>query len=214
MECERNLCVIRSSNNTVGQHGNNNEKKIMNEDTEYVVKYVKSWIWSGFYSRDSIYDMYPDVMDKDANNDEIVAFIETEMAKKNSDEMNWDKITDCDRLDQLFDMLNEMKIVAIQNAGYTMSDGHEDVGAIHKTKPRGYFVGYCFYHGQDLERVIEGSVLHLAYGDMRDTEEGKAKVGNIIIELANKFDLKTNWDGNINKRIEIVDLKWQRRYRD
>ena len=39
----------------------------------------------------------------------------------------WPAVTDCDRLDQAFAALNARGIIALQNAGYTQSDGYGDI---------------------------------------------------------------------------------------
>ena len=79
----------------------------------------------------------------------------------------------CDHRQLARDQLEAAGIIALHNAGYTMSDGLDDVGEVYeRRKAKGLASrGYCFYHGQDVERAIVGGGLFLAFGDMRDEPE-------------------------------------------
>ena len=49
--------------------------------------------------------------------------------------------------------------------GYTQSDGHSDVSeAYQELENKSKILGYCFYHGQDLERAVLGEGLFLTFG--------------------------------------------------
>ena len=50
-----------------------------------------------------------------------------------------------------------------------MSDGLSDISEYLAENGRDGILGYCFYHGQDLERAIAGGGLMLAFGDLEDT---------------------------------------------
>ena len=102
-------------------------------------------------------------------------------------------------------------IIALQNAGYTSSDGHDDVGEIHSKQPHGTYKGYCFYHGQDLERAVSGQGLMFAFGDMKDTDEGKAAVAATIIAALERQGFAVDWNGSVQKKIEIPKINWQGR---
>src|SRR5262249_28086762 len=84
-------------------------------------------------------------------------------AEKEAEEATWGSVTDCDRLDQVFDSLEEQGILALQNAGYTQSEGISDVSELYHDagSEQSGIVGYCFYHGQDLERVMASGNLWL-----------------------------------------------------
>jgi hypothetical protein len=184
----------------------------MNESEEYIYNAIKTYVYSGFYDEPRIQEMISDIMEDDAD-EAILRKIPSELLKKKAqEERSWPSLTDCDRLNRSFMTLNSENIISIQNAGYTSSDGHEEVGKIHKTKPYGTFRGYCFYHGQDLERAVNGDGLMLAFGDMKDTEDGKQLVANRIIEVLIGAGLDPKWTGETNRRIEIPGLKWMRRY--
>jgi hypothetical protein len=76
------------------------------------------------------------------------AAVESELAVKATAEKTWPRVTDCDRLDAVFAELDRGGTIALQNAGYTMSDGYSDVGERLAECDRDQVKGYCFYHAR------------------------------------------------------------------
>ncbi|HSJ04724.1 MAG TPA: hypothetical protein VK956_19790, partial [Verrucomicrobium sp.] len=128
-------------------------------------------------------------------------------------EVNWPEITDCDRLDEAFAELETRHIISLQNAGYTQSDGMEDVSsAWHERGHRSSgVVGYCFYHGQDLERAVMGEGLYLAFGDINGDDSKGEAVGETICSVLTKHRFKVEWDHTVKTRILVPVLDWKRR---
>ncbi|MFZ6709636.1 DUF6891 domain-containing protein [Undibacterium sp. TC9W] len=184
-----------------------------NDNERYIAKAIHAWVWSGFYDANRVNDMLDDILEDDVDETDMRALINREFSEKRKQERKWPDTTDCDRLDTAFDELNSKLIIAIHNAGYTTSDGHEDVSEVHSKMPPGTYRGYCFYHGQDVERAVAGQGIFLAFGDMRDTEEGKLEVAEIIKTTLQSHGLFVEWDGDTNKRISIPRMIWQRKLR-
>ncbi|WP_339734558.1 hypothetical protein [uncultured Gimesia sp.] len=136
--------------------------------------------------------------------------IDSQFATLEEKKKTWPAVTDCDRLDSVFAALNKRGIIALQNAGNTQSDGFEDsLYELEEHPDPASVVGYCFYHSQDLERVVGGYGLYLAFGP---TGQSKGKeIGNIVREELQKAGLKVEWDGTTNQRLIVRDLVWQRR---
>jgi hypothetical protein len=137
----------------------------MNESESYIYDSIKTWVWSGFYSADEVYEMIEDILEDDADEQLLRSLIDPEFEKKLTAEKDWPQQTDCDRLDFAFESLNSNGIIALHNAGYTMSDGLSDVSEKLHEKERDQIKGYCFYHGQDVERAVLGDGLMIAYGN-------------------------------------------------
>ena len=155
--------------------------------------------------------MMEDIIEEDCDETKLKRLASEEFLKKKESETSWPNTTDCERLDSLFIDLNGLGIISLQNAGYTMSDGFDDVGEVLDSLERNKVKGYCFYHGQDLERaVVDGGVM-LAFGDLDAVDEQKIVVGNLITEVIRKHKFEYEWDGTANTRINISPLKWQRR---
>ena len=183
----------------------------MNEDELYLAKQIKSWAWSGFYDGRAANECLDDILDGDVDEAMLRDLIAEELYKKQAQEKDWPLQTDCDRLDAVFADLNGAMVIALQNAGYTTDDAHNDVGEIYAQQPDGTCRGYCFYHGQDLERAVAGDGIMLAFGDMQDTDEGKAAIAALIISTLQHHGFASEWNGSVQTRINVPHIHWQRR---
>ncbi len=183
----------------------------MHEVTRHILTAIETQVWGGFADPSDVYQTIEDLLEDGADVPLLRAAVMTEFKKKEIAEATWPASTDCDRLNALFQELNEGGIIALQNAGYTMSDGHSDVGEELQRRDRGSVKGYCFYHGQDLERAVAGAGLLLAYGDLRNTSEGKIEIGKAVKAAAERHDFEVLWEGTHNRRIELPNIDWKRR---
>jgi hypothetical protein len=181
------------------------------EDT---LSMLKVWVWSGFHSEADAAGMLEDHLSEEAafiNPEAIRKALASEFKTKLAVEKSWPQETDCDRLDRVFETLNAQGICALQNAGYTQSDGFSDVSEVIAEEGRENFRGYCFYHGQDLERAIAGHGLLLAFGDLEQSEAQSIAIARSIIEALTKERFTTKWDGTTKQRIDIRNIDWKRR---
>jgi hypothetical protein len=185
----------------------------MNETETYIVECIKKQVWGGFSSKNNVLQMIEDLISEEgeADLDMLRKAADEEFRKKSSAERIWPPSTDCDRLDDAFVELNERGIIALQNAGMTMSDGHEDVSQQLRKRGREGIRGYCFYHQQDLDRVLDGLPLYLAFGDLEATREGKTDVGNQIKAVLEGHGFPVTWNGDAETRMMIERLDWKRR---
>lgn len=145
---------------------------------------------------------------------EVSAAVDVAFQELHSEAANWPGITDCDRLEAAFAAMSARGIIALQNAGYTQSDGYSDVLHYAESHPsRSQLIGYCFYHGQDLERAVDGGGLYLAFGPIDPAQEQSAgpAVGRAIVEELDRAGLRAEWDGTFDKRISIPTLDWKHR---
>jgi len=176
---------------------------------------IKAFIKSGFFDKEetfeNIHDMfYNETLDKAWVKQEIKKQYEQQLAEQ----ATWQKETDFDRIAWVFDKLNSSGIIALHNAGYTRQDGEGDTEQIHEDlKAKGIKTrGYCFYHTQDMERAIKGDNLFLAFGDFEGNGKLGEDIGREIVAALHEKGFKTDWNGSIEKRIEVVGLKWQKRF--
>ena len=149
----------------------------------------------------------------DLDADEILTFVEHSFAQLEAEKMQWPPITDCDRLDQAFEQLHSLGVICLQNAGYTQSDGFSDVQEALRAQaqPESFF-GYCFYHGQDLERAVNGEGLHLTFGPLNPELESTRglEIGQLIVNTLTESKLPALWDGTFAQRIFISPFDWKR----
>jgi hypothetical protein len=185
----------------------------MSDSSDYILNLIKTNVWSGYYSKDDVYQMIEDVLDEHADESLLRAAVVPEFRKKYQAEATWPTTTDCDRLDDAFAELNNNGVIALHNTGMTMSDGEEDVSQVLQARGRSSVKGYCFYHGQDVERAVNGGGLWIAFGDLDGIAEQKRAVGERIKALLERHGLNVEWNGNPERRLGIPKLDWKRRRR-
>jgi hypothetical protein len=168
-------------------------------------------VWSGFYDAGDVNEMIDDILEEDADEKMLRAAVPEEFARKAAAEKSWPAETDCDRLDAGFELLNAEGIIALQNAGYTMSDGISDVSEVLYERGEEGIAGYCFFHGQDFERVLNGEGLNLAFGDRFDNPADKAAIGKRVQEVLETKGFVIDWNGDPEKRLHIPQFDWKRR---
>ena len=184
----------------------------MTQTDEFVLDAIKIAVWSGFYGPDDVQQMIDDILEDDADEEMLRSAVAPEFDRKAVEELTWPEVTDCDRLDRAFDSLNQNGIIALHNAGYTMSDGHSDVGDELHQRGRSAVRGYCFYHGQDLERAVGGRGLSVAFGDLDAEPAPKVEIGKLVKQALEAEGLVVQWNDDPEKRID-VKLDWKRRRR-
>lgn len=180
-----------------------------------VLREIDAFVRGGFESSERIIEILSEEMYKPSELDaaEIEAAVSFAIATLEEEKKTWPRTTDCDRLNIAFAALPAKGIVALQNAGYTQSDGYEDImEAFESHANQSSVVGYCYYHGQDLERAISGSGLFLSFEPMNASKEETEglRVGKLIVEEFERF-FKVEWSGKFNQRIFIPDIDWKRR---
>jgi hypothetical protein len=183
----------------------------MNENEEYLADTIRVMVWSGFESLSDVLVMLEDSDEEDVDMQMLEEYAESEFQAKREAEATWPAVTDCTRLDAAFDALNAMGIIALHNAGYTMSDGISEVAEVLAESDREKVRGYCFYHAQDVERAVNGHGLMLAYGDIEDTAGGKRAIGELVRAELERHGFVVQWDGDGERRIDLPGIVWQRR---
>lgn len=181
------------------------------DNEKYVEMCISSWVWAGFYAPEEIREMMNDVLEPDCNLGSLEALLVAQLELKTAAEISWPKQTDCDRLDGVFHHLCDTGICALSNAGYTMSDGYTDVAEVVAQAPKGHYYGYCFYHGQDVERAVEGQGMMVAFGDLSNDPARDCVVGCAVAKALSDAGFVVVWDGTDNTRINIPSLDWKRR---
>lgn len=189
----------------------------MSEAEDDILSTVRYRVWSGFDSPDEVNDYIDDLiedagggdvkLDEEAIRAEVVRMFE----EKRSAEASWPETTDCDRLDEVFDALDERGILCLHDAGYTLSQGQEDAADVLGESEEDRYFGYVFYHGQDLERAIDGGGLMLAFDHVRGDVPEKLSVGEALKKELEAVGFRIEWDGTGDRRIFIPEFDWKRR---
>lgn len=189
--------------------------------TDTMLGLVENWVWYGFHSVDELdAQIDGDAEDGDGFDVERVKAFAVEMlSKKRAAEAGWPQHTDCDRLDRAFDRLRAQGLCALHfpESGYTLQHGHAAVAdEIHaEGVPEDRYVGFCFYHAQDIDRALDDEGLMVAFGSVvSDEDEDYVRIGQMVCEAFQQEGLRTGWDGTANSRIRVPGLRWQRRTPD
>ena len=182
---------------------------------DQILDLIHTSIKSGFMDTAEIFNDVNDVFYEEPYNESWVRQqIKTQYSNKIKEQRKWPAVTDFDKLVMAFDSLNSSGIISLHNAGLTEDEAEGDCDDINgelTTKDISP-IGYCYYHRQDVERVIEDGHLFIGFGDFNDDQSDVLQVGNKIVSLLQREGFKINWDKNPESRIEITNIKWQKRF--
>lgn len=184
--------------------------------TSETLKEIDAQVRGGFENRERIIEIFSEEMYAPGELDpaEIAAAVDEAISRHELEKRSWPEVTDCDKLDAVFEAISKRGIIGLQNAGYTQSDGYDDCREAHRCAPEpAKILGYCFYHGQDLESAVAGGGLYLAFGPVNPKEEQTTgpQVGRIIVEEAERVGFHVTWDGSFGHRILIAPFDWKKR---
>jgi len=177
--------------------------------------WVRSYIWSGEYDETEIPFLIEDQLGVDDEVDEawLAKVIRTEFQAKLKAEKAWPKFTDFDRLDRAFTLLGAQGVIALHRAGYTQSDGLEEVEDAYEEaggKDSDY-AGHCFYTEQDQEGSLDGSGLYIGFGHLSGGKSKGLKVGRMLRAALEHEGFEVEWDGTVKSRLFVKGFRWQRR---
>lgn len=190
------------------------------EMNEEIIEALRFTVNSGYYDEAAISEIATDCLtdifesyDLSIPSQETIALIIEEIKKfrvNDSEQKNYQ------RLQEIFDQLNQEGIIAIDFAGYTISEGHEEVDTVFAFMKKNNLPrkGYCFYHQQDIERSMNDKKLFLAYHSLNGDEKSALKIGEYIVDLLVKANFKVEWDGSLDQRISILDFIWDKKFDD
>ncbi len=120
-----------------------------------------------------------------------------------------------DAIDAAFAELPTHNIIGLQNAGYTQSDGWEDLeDAAVKLRARGgVAIGGCFYHFQDLERAVRDQGLMIGFGGFVERGIRAAAdrdIAQTVLAVLQRHGVPASWSGDVKERIQIAPFTWWR----
>jgi hypothetical protein len=177
--------------------------------------WVHSFVWTGEYGADEIPWLIEDSLGVGDEVDQswLRDVIAAEVAVKREAEQTWPSVTDCDRLDRAFQALQRQGIIALHRAGFTQSDGLEEVeDDYHEAggEASGYS-GHCFYTEQDQRRALDGSGMCIGFGHLSGDDAKGVKVGHMLRAALEAEGFSVEWNGTIGSRLFVKGFRWQRR---
>jgi hypothetical protein len=120
-----------------------------------ILSWVRSLVWSGEYEEEEVALQIKDQLGENDKVDEgwLRNAIRSEAESKRKAEETWPKVTDFDRLDRAFTILEAQGIIALHRAGFTQSDSLEEVEDAYQEAggKNSDYAGHCCYTEQDQE---------------------------------------------------------------
>lgn len=188
----------------------------MNNDLIDEINQIISFlIDSGFFDKDEILDIIEEqFIFENISLEKIANIISKKYDEKIDDEKNWSSLTDFDRLVNCFDELNKNDIIAIHNAGNTITDGIEDSFEVfhHLKSQKINAKWFCFYNLQDIEIAIKSNSLNLGFGDFENNTLKSLEIGKTITKILKNNGFSIEWNEDINQRIKIQPFYWKKRF--
>lgn len=187
------------------------------EIKDEALKQLEQDILFGFESEEELFESISEMFynEDDFDNKWLKTKISTAFLDHQKESLHWEKPTDFDRIVQAFDQLNKEKIVSLHKAGYTRQDAESDCNEIiQELSAIGITAkGYCYYHAQDLEGAIQDNgVLYIGYGSIDQNGKAALLIANQIVAILELHGFQTEWNGSLDKRIEIKSLNWKKAY--
>lgn len=178
-----------------------------------ILRRVRSIVWAGKDDADEIAIMIEEEFGDEAGEDWVEEAIQREVVAKRKEEKTWPKVTDFDRLDRAFTILEAQGIIALHRAGFTQSDGLEEVeDAYQKAGGKNSdYAGHCFYTEQDQEGALDGRGLYIGFGHLSGNNAKGVEVGKPLRAAMEREGFKVEWDGTIGARLYVKKFCWQRR---
>ncbi|PUA37838.1 hypothetical protein C8Z91_17870 [Paenibacillus elgii] len=179
-----------------------------------MIEQIELLVKTGFHSREEIFKISTEEYGISIDEEQLQTEINSLFNRHTEASKQWPRPTHFENLATVFDMLCDGGIIALHNAGITISDGIDDANECYEELiKRGKLpAGYCFYHEQDIERAIGSNVLPIAFGTFRENTEHAVKVANVIVSFLESFGFNVHWDGDINSRIELRNFEWRKTY--
>ena len=123
-----------------------------------------------------------------------------------AEQADWAGVTDPDRLTRAFEALDASGITARENFACCRGCGLAEIGAEREDAR-----GFVFFHDQVTEHAAEGYGLALHYGGFDGSDETATIVGHEVLAALRGAGLSADWDGDLDKAIEVKPLTWRKR---
>lgn len=186
-------------------------------DMTHALNSVHRFVWSGLYDPEEVVIILSESWPGPGKLEVpwLRKEVKKEVARKKAEEATWPATTDCDRLDKAFAAMEKAGLVVEQDAGLTKSDGLEIVteayeDAVEDGEADG-IVGYCYYHGQDLDRVMASGDLWLAFGGFDGDQKRSVEISGLVKGALEDAGFAAQWSGSVHERILVRGIRWQRR---
>lgn len=195
-------------------------KQNMSEDQQFIFDSIYTQVRSGFYSLEDIQNSIIEEIEDNGFEDEIsedwaYEQIDNVYRELLAESKTWPSPTQTERLIAAFDELAQERIIALHYPGYTAEDGEYEVVEVERAlrENNEKSEGYCFYHGQDLERAVRGEGLYISFQKIdNESDAVRKEIAKKVVTVLEKNGFSAEWDGKAHSRILLPSFKWERIY--
>ncbi|MDT7787106.1 MAG: hypothetical protein QOF58_5525 [Pseudonocardiales bacterium] len=119
----------------------------------------------------------------------------------------WQGETDLERLTKAFEALQEAGITARENFTCCRSCGQAEIGGESQHGAR----GFVYFHSQCTDSAASGHGLTLLHGGFDGSAETTAAIGDEVCAALEAAGLRTEWDRDPGRTINVTPIDWRRR---
>ena len=203
--------VVKRSEKRSPQGGDAKSSREMNETEAYIAEQIRLKVWSGFFDSEQAQNMITELLEKDSDEAMLRSLVDEEFSRKYQAEESWPKVTEYDKLREVFRRLRAKGVIAVHNAGWDMSEAfHSSLEAYRAAGEPKELYGTCYYTAQDVDRAVQGEGLYLGFGSTRAEDEAvdAPRAAAVIVEELKAAGLAVEWDGKTSSRLK-VEMKWE-----
>jgi hypothetical protein len=177
---------------------------------------IRTLVWGGFDDREQIFEAAETHLGEPELKPDEIAWITAEIGRqwteKRTAEASWPAKTDWDRLDAVFSALDDGGIIALHDAGNTQSDSISDASEIWHDRggENSKIAGFVYYHGQDVERVLETGELYIGYGAFGGDPAASLAVAQRAAAALSAAGFNVVTPTDAKQRILIKGITWQK----
>jgi hypothetical protein len=203
-----------------GTAGTGNAGALTKVDQDDLIACIRPLVWGGFESKGEIREICEDHLGQRDWTVPERAWLDQELArqwtKKKAAEKTWPMGTAFDRIDRVFKNIEQSGIMALHRAGNTQSDGWDDARQFWDEQggASSSLHGVVFYHGQDVERVLEDKSLLLTFGPFAGSKLSAMDIAARTVAALTAAGFTVTPPPDESQRIEITGLDWTKRSPD
>lgn len=178
---------------------------------EQLEEYVRELLRGGYVSVADLAESAEDHLVKDGVRPVSLAqarqLAERLWLERVEEQQRWSDVTDPDRLERAFAVLDGRGITAREHFACCRSCGVSEIQGEGRNDAR----GFVFFHLQGTENAAAGHGLMLYYGGFDESTETTVAVGREVAEALGDAGLTVEWDGSPDRAIALTGLDWRKR---
>lgn len=172
----------------------------------------------GFESYDDIMQAVVDIYSDTYPGENLETFAEQSIREvlqaHYARQQGWIELTDCDRLNLVFEELNQRGVVARQDFACCNTCGFAEIWDEIEVVGRNgkVLTGFAFYHQQSTEYAYDYGRLGIGYGSTIVGDETLTRdIGKVLVEVLKLHGFTPEWTGDPAKQVILKQLNWKRR---